>query len=163
MVTSLVATPIFCFVADCAPILLLDDENKVAAAIHCGWRSSVADILKNTLELMKEQGAQLQNITAAIGPSIGQCCYEVGEEVAAALERYISSGLERVLQAGAREGRYHADLKLANAIRLTELGVLRDKIDICEECTKCEHDKFWSHRHVGLNDRGSQCAFISIE
>jgi YfiH family protein len=163
VVTSLVATPIFCFVADCAPILLLDDENKVAAAIHCGWRSSVADILKNTLELMKEQGAQLQNITAAIGPSIGQCCYEVGEEVAAALERYISSGLERVLQAGAREGRYHADLKLANAIRLTELGVLRDKIDICEECTKCEHDKFWSHRHVGLNDRGSQCAFISIE
>lgn len=81
VVTSLVATPIFCFVADCAPILLLDDENKVAAAVHCGWRSSVADILKNTLELMKEQGAQLKNITAAIGRQSDSVAMKLGKRL----------------------------------------------------------------------------------
>ncbi len=163
VVTSLIETPIFCFVADCTPILMYDDENKVAAAVHCGWRSSVNDILKNTLELMKKQGAKAGNVAVAIGPSIGQCCFEVGNDVASALEGYIGPKSEKVLKAGNREGKYYADLKLANAIRLSELGISFDKIDICEECTKCKNDKFWSHRHVGLNDRGSQCAFISIE
>lgn len=163
VVTTLRETPIFCFVADCTPILLYDDENKVAATAHCGWRSSVSDILKNTLELMKKQGAKSQNVVAAIGPSIGQCCFEVGDDVAEALKDYIGPKFEQVLKAGNREGKYYADLKLANAIRLAELGVLSDNIDICAECTKCKNEKFWSHRHVGLNDRGSQCAFISIE
>lgn len=163
VVTALNGAPIFCFTADCAPVLLYDDVCRVSAAVHCGWRSSVADILKNTIDLMEMQGAKSQNIAAAIGPAIGRCCFEVGDDVAAALEKYISSGLDRVLKKGAGAGKYYADLKLANAIRLMELGVSEDKIDVCEECTRCKHEKFWSHRYTGPRDRGSQCAFIVIE
>ena len=163
VVTRLPETPVFCFIADCVPILLYDDENKVAAAVHCGWRSSVSDILKNTLELMEKQGARAPSVSAAIGPSIGQCCFEVGSDVAEALERYIGPKSKEVLKPGVGEDKYYADLKLANAIRLTELGVSENNIDICDKCTKCQNNKFWSHRHVGLNDRGSQCAFISVE
>ena len=71
--TATKGLPLFCFTADCVPVLLLDPAARVAAAAHCGWRSSVADILGRTVEAMRSLGAQAEHIRAAIGPAIGAC------------------------------------------------------------------------------------------
>ena len=72
IVTNVKGLPIFCFVADCVPVLLHDPVAGVAAAVHCGWRSSVADILGNALEKMTSLGAKPENICAAMGAAIGK-------------------------------------------------------------------------------------------
>ena len=73
LVTTERGLPIFCFVADCVPALLCDAEHGVIAAVHCGWRSSVADILGVTVEKMCALGAEPGSICAAMGASIGRC------------------------------------------------------------------------------------------
>ena len=90
IVTAEKGMPIWCFVADCVPVLLCDDENGVAGAVHCGGRSSVADILKNAVEQMEDLGAKRENICAAIGASIGRCCFETDRDVPDAIEKYLS-------------------------------------------------------------------------
>ena len=79
LVTAEKNLPVFCFTADCVPVLLCDREQKAAAAVHCGWRSSVRDILANAVHEMEASGVKAENICAALGPSIGKCCFEVCE------------------------------------------------------------------------------------
>ena len=74
VVTAERGLPIFCFTADCVPVLLGDPVNGVVGAVHCGWRSSVADILGEALEKMASLGAKPGSLFAAIGPAIGKCC-----------------------------------------------------------------------------------------
>ena len=90
IVTSERGLPIMCMVADCVPVLLYDGVHSAAGAIHCGWRSSVGDILKNALDAMASLGAKAQSVHAAIGPSIGRCCFETDDDVPQAIERYLS-------------------------------------------------------------------------
>ena len=161
IVTAEKNLPIWCFVADCVPVLLCDDVHKVAGAIHCGWRSSVTDILKNAVEKMESLGADRKNICAAIGPSIGKCCFETDRDVPDAIEKYLSGDTEGLWTVRS-DGKYMVDLRAANARRLMQLGLYPDNIDISDECTYCSHDKYWSHRYSkGL--RGSQGAAIVIE
>ena len=70
------------FVADCIPVLLEDHDAGVAAAVHCGWRGSVQDILGEAVAQMQTLGARPEDVSAAIGPGVGACCFEVGPEVA---------------------------------------------------------------------------------
>jgi len=81
IVTAERSLPIMCFVADCVPALLCDEVNGVIAAVHCGWRSSVADILGVTVEKMCALGAKRENISAAMGAAIGACCFETDADV----------------------------------------------------------------------------------
>ena len=159
--TNTPGLPIFCFTADCVPVLLYDGKNRVAAAVHCGWRSSVADILKNALEQMEHLGAERQAITAAIGPAIGFCHFETDDDVPQAVERYLdgdTAGLFRRRD----DGKTLVDLRGANARRLVQLGVPQAQIDISEECTVCSHEKYWSHRYT-KGQRGGQAAAIVLE
>ena len=159
--TSESGLPVWCFVADCVPVLLCDDVNRVVGAVHCGWKSSVADILKKAVEQMEALGAERKNICAAIGPSIGKCCFETDRDVPDAIENYLSDDVEG-LWTLRRDGKYMVDLRAANARRLIQLGLSPENIDISAECTYCSHDKYWSHRYSkGL--RGSQGAAIVIE
>lgn len=162
IVTIVPGLPIMCFTADCVPVLLHDPVHAVAAAVHCGWRSSVLDILGQTVVQMKALGARAGDIRAAIGPAIGVCCFEVGPEVPEALRRYLGADAERFILPGKAEGKYQIDLRGANGARLEQLGVLRENIDISTECTVCQSGKYWSHRAVKGGERGSQCAVISL-
>ena len=160
LVTGTPGLPIFCFTADCVPVLLWDEENRAAAAVHCGWRSSAADILKNALEQMCALGAEAAAVRAAIGPSIGACCFETDDDVPQALEACLSgdtAGLFRRRE----DGKTLVDLRGANARRLIQLGLRPENIDISTECTVCCHDKYWSHRYT-KGDRGSQAAVIVL-
>jgi len=161
IVTREKGLPIICMIADCVPVLLHDGENSVIGAIHCGWRSSVGDILKNALDAMVSLGAKPECIHAALGPAIGRCCFETDDDVPQAIEKYLGGDTEGLFDRRA-DGKTMVDLRAANARRLVQLGVKAENIDISEECTFCSHHKYWSHRFTKGN-RGSQAAVIVLD
>jgi len=160
IVTAEKDLPLFCFTADCVPALLWDGEHGVIGAIHCGWRSSVGDILGNALAAMAALGARPETIRAALGPAIGPCCFETGDDVPEAIEAWLggdTAGLFRRRE----DGKTLVDLRAANARRLRQLGVPAGQIDLSDECTYCLPDKYWSHRYTrGL--RGSMASGIVL-
>lgn len=160
IVTAERGLPIFCFVADCVPVLLWDAEGRAAGAVHCGWRSAVGDILKNAVDAMTGLGAKTEDIRAAIGPSIGACCFETDDDVPDAVTAWLSGKTEGLFTRRP-DGKTMVDLRLANARRLLQLGVPVRNIDISDECTYCSHDKYWSHRYT-KGRRGSQAAVIML-
>lgn len=161
VVTATPGLPIFCWTADCVPVLLCDPDAFVVGAIHCGWRSSVSDILRNALDAMTALGAEPARIRAAIGPSIGSCHFETDADVPESIRSWIGSEqAERYLTLRS-DGKYLVDLRGANACRLRQLGLRTENIDISDECTVCSHDKYWSHRYT-KGQRGGQAAAIVI-
>lgn len=160
IVTAEKGLPIFCFTADCVPVLLWDGQNRAVGAVHCGWRSSVGDILKNALNEMYKLGAEISEIRAAIGPAIGACCFETDDDVPDAVTAWLKGDTDGLFTRRA-DGKTMVDLKGANARRLIQLGVPASHIDVSDECTFCCHDKYWSHRYTG-GRRGSQAAVIML-
>ena len=118
--------------ADCVPILLIDDRHHAVAAVHAGWRGTVARIVGNAVEAMRGRfGTLPADLEAAIGPGIGKCCYEVGPEVAAEF---------------GKQGRAHIDLPEANRRQLMEAGVTPERIYASSLCTMCRPEEFDSFR-----------------
>ena len=160
IVTAEPGLPIFCFTADCVPVLLGDPINGVVGAVHCGWRSSVADILGEALEKMVSLGAKPESLFAAIGPAIGKCCFETDDDVPEAVSAWLGGNTEGLFRKRA-DGKTMVDLRGANARRLVQLGVPAAQIDISSECTFCSHDKYWSHRYT-KGRRGGQASVICL-
>jgi YfiH family protein len=118
--------------ADCIPILLVDERLRAVAAVHAGWRGTVAGMAQRAVEAMGAQfGSHAGDLDAAIGPGIGKCCYEVGPEVAA--------------QFG-QQGRGHVDLAAANRRQLMDAGVTPERIYASNLCTMCRGEEFHSFR-----------------
>ena len=161
IVTAERGLPLFCFTADCVPALLLDPEHGVAGAGHCGWRSSVADILRVAIEQMELLGARRESLRAALGPAIGACCFETDDDVPEAVSRCLG-GDTAGLFVRRPDGKTLVDLRGANRRRLLQLGLSEEHIDCSDECTVCSHDKYWSHRYT-KGKRGSQAACIVLE
>ena len=160
LVTAEKGLPLLCFIADCVPALLCDPAAGVIAAVHCGWRSSVQDILGAALEKMAALGAEPARIRAALGPAIGRCCFETDRDVPDAIDAWLKGDTAGLFTLRA-DGKYLVDLRAANARRLLRLGLDEAHIDISAECTYCSHDKYWSHRYTH-GRRGSQAAGIVL-
>jgi polyphenol oxidase len=144
--------------ADCVTILLYDPVNKAVAAIHSGWRGTVARILEKTLkELHNAFGSEGENIIAAIGPSVCQDSYEVGEEVIHEVER--SFGPECGLLLSQSPGKAKLDLWAANKIQLLDFGVNLQNIEVSNLCTIKENRHFFSARK---GDKGRFAAGIML-
>lgn len=134
--------------ADCVPVLLLGDD--IVAAIHAGWRGIAAGIVPAAVERAREHGA----LEAVIGPAIGPCCYEVGEDVAAAVG---SSSTDDVIVTATPGRRPHLDLPGAVRHQLAATGlVCREHVDLC---TRCERERLWSYRREGPA-AGRNVAFV---
>ena len=147
-------------VADCVPVLLLDTENSIVAAIHAGWRGTVQEITAKTVQIMQSHfGSKPENIFAGIGPSIGSCCYEVGKEVQSAFLKVNPQNANLFSQ---KKGGIYLDLWLANKNQLIKLGVLEENIEIAQLCTLCNHEKFFSSRQ-GKGDTGRFAAGIMLQ
>ena len=160
LVTNVRGLPLMCFIADCVPALLCDESAGVIAAVHCGWRSSVGDILKNAVDAMCALGAEKENICCALGPAIGKCCFETDDDVPEAISAWLG-GETAGLFTRRGDGKTMVDLRAANRRRLLQLGLREEHIDVSEECTFCSHDKYWSHRYT-KGQRGSQAAVIVL-
>jgi hypothetical protein len=138
---------IFC--ADCVPVFLLDPRTPAAGVVHAGWNGTIAGIAGLAVEAMVRRfGSRPGDLIAAIGPSIGPCCYEVGPEVAAPAEDRFGSG---VLREGG--GRPHLDLWEANRLTLLSAGLDRRHVHVSGLCTSCREDLFHSHRRETVRGR----------
>ena len=149
LVTNRVGIKLSVRTADCYPILLVDIESRVVAAIHAGWRGTSLGIVMEALKKMqalRHTNAAPQHVWAAIGPGIGCCCYHVGAEVAQLF------------------GQPHAgriDLAEANRRQLIHAGVPERNIDLTQHCTFCEADQFHSYRRD--KDRaGRMISYIAV-
>ena len=154
LVTNIANIPLVIFTADCVPILLYDPCHKVVAALHAGWRGSVAGIASECISLMKANfNSDPKDILAAIGPCIGPCCFEFGEEA----PEYFSEDYCTLNQ----NGKYNIDLPLYNHDLLTRAGVKDSNIDVSRICTMCRHDLFYSYRKH-KDSTGRQGAVIML-
>lgn len=159
LVTNEPGVALSCFSADCTPILLYDPVHRCVGAVHSGWRGTAAGIVYRCVErLIAEYGTLPEELCAAIGPCIGPCCFETDENVPAAMHAALGTDAERAIRA-TESGKYFVDLKLLNKIWLQRAGVRR--IDVCPDCTRCQPERFWSHRYAG-NERGSLAAIILL-
>jgi polyphenol oxidase len=125
--------------ADCLPILVYHRDG-VVAAIHAGWRGIYEGIVPTTLALLSP------NPTVVIGPSIGPCCYEVGEDLA---EQFAQKFGTSVVVTGKHKP--HLDLRRATILQLQDSDV--EEMDVCEICTSCHPDLFFSYRRDGSSGR----------
>ena len=117
--------------ADCVPLLFLAPGSRWSAAVHAGWRGTLARIAAGAVEAAAGAGVDAADLQVAVGPSIGPCCYQVGEEVAGPFEE---QGLP-VLRTPSQTARL--DLRAINRLILLQAGVAADSIHLCGPCTCC--------------------------
>jgi polyphenol oxidase len=133
--------------ADCVPILLADEKNRAVAAVHAGWRGTAAGIAGKAIECMRRHFKTAPaDLHAALGPSIGACCYEVGPEVA---------------QHFGQMRRVHIDLVEANRQQLMRAGVSPERIYTAGLCTMCLPEQFHSYRR-DKEAAGRMYSFVGI-
>ena len=148
------------FTADCVPILLFDPVRRVIGAVHAGWRGTANGIAAKTVQKMQTlYGCAPDDILAAVGPSIGPCCFITDEDVPAAMRKDFGAAADSyIFKQGAK---WTLDLKALNALHLNRAGVSGLHIAESDLCTMCRGDLFWSHRRDGAK-RGSQAAMILL-
>ncbi len=148
--------------ADCTPLLFFDPVKKIVATSHAGWRGTAAEIGKKTVALMcSDYGCDPKDIIAAIGPSIGQCCYEVDDPVINEINKLSYLDMSRCYTSKGN-GKYMLDLREVNRQILVSAGILPQNVDVADLCTSCHSDIFHSHRKT-LGKRGTLAAFISLQ
>lgn len=158
LITNVPNVALTVFSADCTPVLLYDPVRRAVGAVHAGWRGTAAQIPARAVERMgQEFGSRPEDIRAAIGPCISQCCFETDADVPEAMLKAFGQEAEQAVRPQGEK--YYVNLKELNAMALRRAGV--QQIDIAEECTACQPERFWSHRRVG-NQRGSLAAIIMI-
>jgi len=148
------------FSADCVPILMIDSKRKIAGAFHAGWRGVIADIATAGVAAMTQLGAHASDTRVALGPSIGPCCFEVGQDLA---DRFAAevAGARNHITAGP-QGKAHLDLRAIVADQLARAGIMASNGENVGPCTKCASDRFFSRRAAGGNTTGLQLSFVGF-
>lgn len=130
--------------ADCVPILIGDPKTGSFAAVHAGWRGTLAEVATKALgRMVDEYGTRAENVRVAIGPAAGSCCYEVGADV---IDPFRNRFPDQELFIQTREHHACIDLLRANRTQLISAGVDPDRIHIATLCTMCRTDLFFSYR-----------------
>ncbi len=148
------------FYADCVPLYFFDPQNRLIGLAHAGWRGTVLNIAGKMVRAWEELGSKPEDIRTAIGPSIGPCCYEVDEKVAAPIRQLLPENWNEVL-IPVSKGHYRVNLQKTNQILLEQAGILSKHIEITEYCTGCRTDMFFSHRKEG-GRTGRMASFIGL-
>jgi YfiH family protein len=130
--------------ADCLPVLLVDPKRRLVAAAHAGWRGTAAGVAARAVDALVARGSRPEDLVAALGPGIGPCCYEVGDDVRAAFPP--SGGA--FFRPGPN-GRPHLDVRAANARQLVEAGLRPEALHHVADCTRCRADLYHSYRRQG--------------
>lgn len=155
LITNLRNVPLLLFYADCVPVLIADTKSSAIGLAHAGWRGTVAQIAKKTVQAMQQNfGCEPQHLVAAIAPSIGQCCYEVDDFV-----RDKAQGYEEFFAPVPKKfGRYLLDLWGYNKRELLEAGLRVENIAVSGVCTAHNHELFCSYRvEAGKTGRMGVC------
>ena len=172
--------------ADCVPLYFVDPVHRAIGLAHSGWRGTVKEMGRAMAEAMGSRfGTKPEDLIAAVGPSICQECYEVGEDVAEEFRRFAEDTDERtaallqeaeeknilperegkglsVLIPGKEEGKYQLNLWLANWVVLRKAGIPAERISVTDICTCHNPDYLFSHRASG-GKRGNLGAFLMLK
>jgi YfiH family protein len=140
------AVPISVRAADCVPILVADTERRAVAAIHAGWRGTCANVAGATVERLADQGVPASDLIAALGPSIGPCCYQVGENTRAA---FTAAAASSGWFSDDGPGHWRLDLWRAATEQLEHAGVRAERIHVSRLCTFDRADVCFSFRREG--------------
>jgi YfiH family protein len=155
LVTALPGRLVGIVTADCVPVLLVARRERVAAAVHAGWRGAAAGILEAAVREFVARGIEPSHLEAAIGPAVGGCCYEVGPEVRAAFAAKTGDATAPALT-GPAGSKYHLDLRRAASLLLATVGVTATAV--LGPCTACT-PAYCSYRRDG-NGAGRQLSFV---
>jgi YfiH family protein len=145
LVTTTRGVPLAIFTADCVPIVEYDAQAGVLAAAHAGWRGTVRGVAQAAVAAACAAGARAERMRAAIGPSIGACCYEVDEPVVGDLAVAYPERYEQWVQP-VRAGHWMLDLWQANEDLMIRAGVRPEGIENARLCTGCDPELFYSYR-----------------
>lgn len=149
--------------ADCVPLFFLDPVKKVIGLSHSGWRGTAAGIAKETVKKMQAwYDTNPEDIVAAIGPSIGKCCFQVDKPVVDEFRKNMSFADEFITDDLSCKDHYKIDLWGINKRLMTESGIKEENIEVTDKCTMCNEKLFFSHRRMG-SLRGSMAAYLSLK
>lgn len=161
LITNTPNLPLMLCYADCTPILFLDPVHRAVGIAHGGWKGTVARIAQQTVLRMQQAfDSRPKDVLAAIGPSIGPCCFEVGEEVADKFRDAFPGHEQEIIDDLALKP--HVNLWQANRLQLLDAGVLPEHITMANYCTSCHHDQLFSYRADG-GRTGRLAAIIAIK
>ena len=162
LMTNIPNIVLVAFSADCVPLFFYDQIKNVIALSHAGWRGTLMEIGKVTVNEMKTVfGCCPNDILVGIGPSICMKCYEIGSEVADLFIEKFSFSAGFIVDSRTNPEKHHLDLWGMNKQILINAGVPEHNIELPDLCTKCNTDIFFSHRAMGW-ERGSMAAFLSL-
>ena len=135
---------VFLRFADCTPIILYDKKADIGAVVHAGWRGTVGQIAVAAVnKIVSSTSSELSDIYAVIGPAIGMCCYNVGEDVEIGIKNSVQYSDKLIKSV---DNKTFVDLKQTNFQQLIESGIPEANIDVCPYCTSCNNDLFYSYR-----------------
>ena len=144
--------------ADCVPLLFIAPKQRLAAAVHAGWRGTLAGIAAKTVEFFSRRyGVGAGDLEVALGPSIGVCCYEVNDDVAAPLMK--KWGALTTPSIAMKDGKPHINLSRLNRDILRAAGVPGTQLFQIGPCTRCAAEEFFSYRREG-GETGRQIAVV---
>lgn len=140
--------PLAAFFADCVPVFLFDPVRRAIGLAHAGWKGTVLEVAQKTLQKMRDEfDTKPNDCLAAIGPSIGPCCYEVDKPVLDMVKQYLTYA-EDIIQPLSNE-KGMLNLWQANAFALQKAGIAAESIFVSGLCTSCHTQMFFSHRKEG--------------
>lgn len=144
---------------DCCPIIFVDKENKIIGVSHQGWRGSLKRMAQKMVERMVKLGAKVESIKVAIGPTIGECCYDVSDDRYYQFLEEFNGYSEKIFHF--RNGKRHLNLALLNYLLLRDVGIDLKNIDHFPFCTKCDTKRFFSFRRDRKKeDYGEMFSFV---
>lgn len=143
--------------ADCVPIIYVDKKKGITAISHQGWRGSLKRLPEKLIGKMIALGSNPKDIIAAIGPAIGQCCYDVDDDHYYTFLEEFNGYSEQIFIA--RHGRKYLNLNLLNYLVLKDAGLIESNIDFFPFCTKCDA-RFFSVRRLGKHDSRRQFSLV---
>lgn len=169
VITDREGTGLGILTADCQPVLLYDKKNGAIAAVHAGWKGTASMVVPAALEAMKQRfGTAPFNVVAALGPHIGPCCYQVGENVAEEFRSAFNDTggflYKNTYDNGNdndNHGQWRLDIGKANYAQLIAAGVPAGSIESLSPCTACNAGLFFSYRRDG-GRTGRLLSFIMI-
>lgn len=144
--------------ADCIPMIYVDKNNGVIGISHQGWRGSLKKMPQKMVEKMTEIGSRKSDIIVAMGPSIGECCYDVDDDRYYSFLEELDGYSEKIFTM--RHGKHYLNLPLLNYLLLLEFGIPRNNIDFFPFCTRCDRDRFFSFRRDNKKDYGEMLSFV---
>lgn len=144
--------------ADCSPIMFVEKKQGVVGISHQGWRGSVKRMVQKMVDKIIEAGGKKEDIFTAIGPSIGECCYDINDDRYYEFVEEFDGYAKKIFHR--HQGELHLNLTLLNYLQLRDIGIPENQIDYFPFCTRCDKKRFFSFRRDKKKDYGEMLSFI---